>query len=197
MLQNKCLGSACHVRQLAVTFAVIRAHGHVLRGFKGITLVIVWNTLTIASHGSASALGLISTDLRHLIVCQQTILTALVPCKKQINLGRWQAQGCWACHFCYVNQQDRLQALSRVPQVAADAGSWKAAAFERAPPWVKVVMQRGLRNPFGCLVVAGLMGCPLWLWAQRWATADVHWRSTAYCTAYYPAPATQLPAQLV
>jgi hypothetical protein len=35
-----------------------------------------------------------------------------------------------------------------------------------APRWVQLVMRNGFRSPFGVLAIAGLSGCPLWLFAR-------------------------------
>ncbi|KAG2444197.1 hypothetical protein HYH02_009135 [Chlamydomonas schloesseri] len=51
---------------------------------------------------------------------------------------------------------------------AAAGAAWKHEShFDAAPAWVAAVMARGFKTPPGCLAIAGLMGCPLWLWACR------------------------------
>ncbi|KAG2436904.1 hypothetical protein HXX76_006423 [Chlamydomonas incerta] len=51
---------------------------------------------------------------------------------------------------------------------AAAGAAWKQESqFAAAPAWVAAVMARGFKTPPGCLAIAGLMGCPLWLWASR------------------------------
>jgi len=50
---------------------------------------------------------------------------------------------------------------------AVSGAEWKSAFFAGAPGWVKAVMANGFRQPAGAAAVAGLMGCPLWLFAVR------------------------------
>lgn len=55
-----------------------------------------------------------------------------------------------------------------IPQPQSSGPSWKESLHHStAAPWVRAVMANGFRTPPGCWAVAGLMGCPLWLWTRR------------------------------
>ncbi|KXZ53480.1 hypothetical protein GPECTOR_7g930 [Gonium pectorale] len=61
-----------------------------------------------------------------------------------------------------------LEAITFVCTHAVHGAVWKAEVqLGPTPPWVRAVMANGFKTPAGCLAVAGLMGCPLWLWARR------------------------------
>ncbi|GIL89572.1 hypothetical protein Vretimale_1874 [Volvox reticuliferus] len=61
-----------------------------------------------------------------------------------------------------------LEAIAFACIHAAAGPAWKDARhFAGGPFWVRAVMANGFKTPSGCLAVAGLMGCPLWLWARR------------------------------
>ncbi|PNH11816.1 CDP-diacylglycerol--inositol 3-phosphatidyltransferase 1, partial [Tetrabaena socialis] len=60
-----------------------------------------------------------------------------------------------------------LEALTFVCTHAAAGEAWKSEAnFSAAPGWVQAVMANGFWSPAGVLAMAGLQGCPLWVWAQ-------------------------------
>ncbi|GLC58690.1 hypothetical protein PLESTB_001390200 [Pleodorina starrii] len=61
-----------------------------------------------------------------------------------------------------------LESLTFVCTHAASGPAWKDPLhFSTAPRWARSVMANGFRTPPGCWAVAGLMGCPLWMWAHR------------------------------
>ncbi|KAL6751272.1 CDP-alcohol phosphatidyltransferase-domain-containing protein [Haematococcus lacustris] len=50
---------------------------------------------------------------------------------------------------------------------SAGGAGWKqGGVFAAAPPWVELLMGAHFRTPLGALMVLGLMGCPMWLWAR-------------------------------
>ncbi|KAJ9534719.1 hypothetical protein QJQ45_013088 [Haematococcus lacustris] len=49
---------------------------------------------------------------------------------------------------------------------AAEAMAQQGGVFAAAPPWVELLMGAHFRTPLGALMVLGLMGCPMWLWAR-------------------------------
>ncbi|KAK9816868.1 hypothetical protein WJX72_006323 [[Myrmecia] bisecta] len=55
----------------------------------------------------------------------------------------------------------------------AGGAAWKIGCFADAPGWVRAVMANGFKTPLGALTVVGLMGCPLWFWARRFAPTSV------------------------
>lgn len=61
-----------------------------------------------------------------------------------------------------------LEGLVFAATHAGGGAAWKTGgAFAGAPPWVTAIMAAEFRTVPGALAVAGLFGCPLWLFARR------------------------------
>ncbi|KAI3429770.1 hypothetical protein D9Q98_010083 [Chlorella vulgaris] len=60
-----------------------------------------------------------------------------------------------------------LEGITLACTHAGGGAAWKSGGcFRDAPRWVQLVMGNGFRSPLGVLAIAGLSGCPLWLFAR-------------------------------
>ncbi|KAL4855047.1 CDP-diacylglycerol--inositol 3-phosphatidyltransferase 1 [Chlorella vulgaris] len=74
----------------------------------------------------------------------------------------WKSGGCFRCEGGGASEAAAVAELSCRQQAACEHG----LSIQDAPRWVQLVMGNGFRSPLGVLAIAGLSGCPLWLFAR-------------------------------
>ena len=67
---------------------------------------------------------------------------------------------------CFTFVCTNADAVEELALSKGKEGHWKDA--KAGPQWVKAVMANGFRSALGSVVVAGLHGCPLWVYSVRW-----------------------------
>lgn len=84
------------------------------------------------------------------------------------------------------------EAVEKLAQTQGKEGHWKD--MKSGPKWVKRLMANGFRSPQGLLVVAGLHGCPLWVYSVRWTPQIFFHRPVLICLGLIVIPGRLLAA---